>query len=426
MRPGYRRQPADTENRFLMIQPIDPTRRRLLSAFAGGAGLFAIGGDVLAGLNDASRTATARPATRAFAEALRAGLQATNADGLRLPTGFTSRIVARSGQRVATTGYDWHAAPDGGACFAATDGGWVYASNAETPDTGGVGALRFDARGDIADAYRILVGTRINCSGGATPWNTWLSCEEHDGGLVWECDPFKPGQGVARPGMGSFCHEACATDPRGRAVYLTEDRGSESGLYRFRPARWPDLSRGVLEIAEVVGDPLADPVRVRWHRIPEPNPGPADTACRYQVERAYRFNRGEGMVFHDGSIWFSTTADHRLWEYRCADATLRIAYDAAARARDGIAAPLRKPDNLAASAGGAILAGEDGDDMQIVVLMPDGEALPLLQVVGHDRSEIAGPAFSPDGSRLYFSSQRGSLGVKEGGVTFEVRGPFNG
>ena len=36
------------------------------------------------------------------------------------------------------------------------------------------------------------------------------------------------------------------------------------------------------------------------------------------------------------------------------------------------------------------------------------------------------PAFSPDGSRLYFSSQRGSLGVKEGGVTFEVRGPFNG
>ena len=89
-------------------------------------------------------------------------------------------------------------------------------------------------------------------------------------------------------------------------------------------------------------------------------------------------------------------------------------------------APCASRSSVTASAGGAILAGEDGDDMQIVVLMPDGEALPLLQVVGHDRSEIAGPAFSPVGSRLYFSSQRGSLGVKEGGVTFEVRGPFNG
>jgi len=228
--------------------------------------------------------------------------------------------------------------------------------------------------------------------------------------------------------MGSFCHEACATDPRGRAVYLTEDRGSDSdsGFYRFRPTRWHDLADGVLEIAEVVGDPRAGSARVRWHRVPNPNPGAADVACRYQVDRAYRFNRGEGMVFHGGSIWFSTTADHRLWEYHCADATLRIAYDAEARARDGREAPLRKPDNLAAGAGGAVLAAEDGDDMQIVVLTPTGEALPLLQVVGHDRSEITGPAFSPDGSRLYFSSQRGSQGVKGGGMTFEVRGPFNG
>jgi Tol biopolymer transport system component len=35
-------------------------------------------------------------------------------------------------------------------------------------------------------------------------------------------------------------------------------------------------------------------------------------------------------------------------------------------------------------------------------------------------AEITGPAFSPDGSRLSFSSQRGN----SNGITYEVRGPF--
>lgn len=34
--------------------------------------------------------------------------------GLALPRGFTGRVVARSGAKVA--GLTWHAAPDGGAC----------------------------------------------------------------------------------------------------------------------------------------------------------------------------------------------------------------------------------------------------------------------------------------------------------------------
>jgi hypothetical protein len=57
-------------------------------------------------------------------------LQAASANGIQLPAGFTSRIIARSGQQVAGTGYVWHSAPDGGAVFA--DGsGWIYVSNSE-------------------------------------------------------------------------------------------------------------------------------------------------------------------------------------------------------------------------------------------------------------------------------------------------------
>ena len=37
------------------------------------------------------------------------------------------------------------------------------------------------------------------------------------------------------------------------------------------------------------------------------------------------------------------------------------------------------------------------------------------------------PAFSPDGQRLYFSSQRGPAGVADlpVGVTYEITGPFD-
>jgi secreted PhoX family phosphatase len=39
-------------------------------------------------------------------------------------------------------------------------------------------------------------------------------------------------------------------------------------------------------------------------------------------------------------------------------------------------------------------------------------------------SEVTGPVFSPDGTRLYFSSQRG--GNPQTGITYEVTGPFRG
>lgn len=50
---------------------------------------------------------------------------------------------------------------------------------------------------------------------------------------------------------------------------------------------------------------------------------------------------------------------------------------------------------------------------------------PLVQVVGHDTSEVTGPAFDPGGTRLYFSSQRGPSTMTGGGWTFEVQGPFH-
>ena len=43
-----------------------------------------------------------------------------------------------------------------------------------------------------------------------------------------------------------------------------------------------------------------------------------------------------------------------------------------------------------------------------------------LRIVGQDESELAGSAFDPSGTRLYFSSQRGD----GSGITYEMSGPF--
>jgi secreted PhoX family phosphatase len=336
-------------------------------------------------------------------------------NGVRLPAGYSSRIVAESS--VSPLGgckYAWHAAPDGGACFADRDGGWIYVSNSELDDAeGGAGALRFDADGKLIDAYPVLQGTSRNCSGGATPWGSWLSCEEIDDGRVWECDPQGVEAAVVRPALGVFKHEAVAVDSLNRKLYLTEDQ-VDGCLYRFTPFNYPDLSAGKLEAARVVS---GDTGRVEWQEIKDPLASRTET--RFQ-SGATRFNGGEGIAYFGGKVYFTTKGDNRVWVFDINSQVLSVLYDDSAY----INPVLTGVDNITVSSDGSLYVAEDGGNMQVVVIANDGAIYPVLEIAGHDKSEIAGVAFSPDGSRLYFSSQRGKSGDELDGLTFEIHGPF--
>lgn len=341
-------------------------------------------------------------------------LQPANADLLRLPAGFSSRIIAQSGRPVGLTPYVWHIFPDGGATYATDDGGWIYACNSEVPGAGGAGAVRFDAEGNIVDAYPILRGTSSNCAGGPTPWGTWLSCEEYTAGMVWECDPTGLQPPAVRPAMGMFSHEAAAVDPALGHVYLTEDTG-DGGFYRFTPDQPNDLSSGILEIASVSPAGTVD-----WFEIDNPVPIPfVETPTRRQVPAATPFASGEGCWFDvpRRRVYFTTKGDNKVWEYAPDTQHLSVVHDRLIVQ----GSPLTGVDNVTVAGNGDMFICEDGGNMEIVVITPDGQIAPFLQVE-HSGSEIAGAAFSPDGSRLYFSSQRGF----RLGVTFEVTGPFRG
>lgn len=410
-------------------------RRKLLTGALYAAGMLVVGPTIFGPARLRAQTATGnlrRSNIPNLAGTLHEVVVENDPDRTRMlvPRGFTVRELARTGRPVLQDKpYVWHRQPDGGAVIPLKDSGWVYTSNSEINrrGEGGVGALRFNARGELIDSYSICSGTRNNCAGGPTPWGTWLTCEEIPLGLVYECDPTGQTTAVAFPALGAFTHEAVAVDPVRRHLYLTEDM-PDGNLYRFVPDHYPldgraDLGSGRLEVA------IADSVDVYTTRTlgwaPVPVPIPANksaTPTRKQVPGAAHFNGGEGIWYHEGSVYFSSKGDNRVWALDTHTDALELIYD---KQRDGIFNPgIKDVDNVTVSAGGDVVVAEDGSEMRLIVVGKGQKPFELINVIGHEGSEITGPAFSPDGSRLYFSSQSGIVGDETDGRTYEMRGPF--
>ena len=408
---------------------------------------------------------------------------------LDLPESFHYRVISRVGQDM-DDGFVVPGRPDGMHAFPGDGGRTILLRNhelnpgsTETPframkgalsDTqrariydagagrGGVTTLVIDTASDTVERqFLSLAGTLRNCSGGATPWGSWISSEEivinrgqygarREHGYNFEVPAAASGLVEPLPlkAMGRFNHEAVAVDARTGAIYQTEDR-NDSLLYRFMPREPGRLAVGgrlqALAIRDLPGVQTANRVdapqafeigqrfAVDWvdlENVTSPNDG-----LRHQgrSKGAAVFVGGEGMTVEahgTGSgtcIWFVSTTGGpgglgQLWCYRPArnegasdegqhPGTVELGVEP--RNVD----LLRNADNLTLAPFGDLLACEDNPVAQhIVGITPSGGMYRFAANARRD-SEFAGATFSPDGSTLFVNLQKP-------GLTFAVKGPW--
>lgn len=407
---------------------------------------------------------------------------------LDLPPGFRYRVLSEEGSRLSN-GAKVPGDPDGMAAFSGGRGKTVLVRNHEQEDgdpnpvpqknpydpatPGGTTAIVVDneSRRVIKD-YVTSSGTLNNCAGGATPWGTWLTCEEDlttGHGYVFEVDPADPESRLSRTpirAMGFFSHEAVDIDPRTGVAYLTEDdfrgdipddprdeviadvpdteggRGSRvSFLYRYvpdvRPRKPGDLQKGgrlqVMTLEEFTSPnmDLANPgarFGVVWRNV---NPEePHESAERLG---AARFNRLEGAYFAGGAFWFNDTqADGnrgekrlgQIFRYRPATETLELFFEGSSLNE------MESPDNIVVTPWGDLWFAEDDaidnadTTNRLMGITPEGRVYEFARNRVQDpdedpgvNSEFAGPTFSP-GGRTFF------VNVQNPGITYAIWGPF--
>jgi secreted PhoX family phosphatase len=321
--------------------------------------------------------------------------------------------------------------------------------------SGGTSTLVFDPEaGEFVQSWASLSGTIRNCAGGATPWGSWLTCEETTvlnpvsgvrHGYVFEV-PIS-GKGDPRPltAMGRFSHEAVAVDPATGWVYETED-ANPAGLYRFRPAQPGNLAAGgALEMLVINGGPYdtrqdgtgTTYASTSWVPIDHPDPAPGETSTVAQgiADGGAVFARLEGAFFANGKVYAVSTSggpvgQGQVFEYEPASGALRVLFASPS------ADVLNNPDNICVSPRGGIVLCEDGSGLEhLHGLTTDGEIFrfatnnvvvpaggipgkPAIAPGSYTGSEWAGSTFEPKNGAWLF------VNIQTPGITFAITGPW--
>jgi secreted PhoX family phosphatase len=403
-------------------------------------------------------------------------------DELALPAGFSYAVLGVEGSPMSDGSLIPHA-HDGMAAFGLPNGNIRLVRNHEdrTPPSmaralghpdraydarGGGGTtsvevrVRADGSPEVVRDFVSLGGTSSNCAGGATPWGSWLSCEEttegesqgflRDHGYVFEVPAEAEEQvsPVPLPAMGRFIHEAVAVDPGAGVVYLTED-DAVAGFYRFVPKHTDRLAEGGrLQMLAVDDRPkhymavrqrVDERLAAHWVDIEDPDPPAAETNVMAVYEQGLAlggatFSRLEGCFWAAGSVYFHATNGGdagfgQVWEYRPRSSErgeLRLLFESPA------AAVLNAPDNIVVSPRAGILMCEDNSERCYLRGLTRRGKIFDFAMNTRDDSEFAGATFSPDGRTLFVNVQgdaRGPMASSSAprklGRTLAIWGPWD-